>query len=531
MKRLLLVGLMGLLVLGILVIGHAQEKTLYWNLGTEPPTLDPALAHDTTSLLVIGQIFLGLTNYDSETGEIIPELATNWNVSNDGLKWTFQIRKGVTWTDGTPVTAHDVVYSMKRMLAPETAASPANLLWVVKGAKAYNTGEGSAKDVGIEAVDDYTVEFTLEHPVGFFPALATRVCVIVPKQSIEKYGNKWTEPGNIVTDGPYMLSEWKHDDHLILTKNPNYYDASNVKIDKIYCYMIVQASTAMAMYEAGKLDDTRLIPLEDMDRVKSDPVLSKEFHQAPAFCTYYYGFNVEKPPFDNILVRKAFASAIDRESLIKYVLKGGQSPAQTFITPGIPGYVDGIKEGIGYPYDPETARKYLAEAGYPDGKGFPAVTLMFNTSEHHRTVAQFVQKSLMDVLHVKVNLANQEWKVYLNTLQTDAPQIFRLGWCASYPDGYDYLKRNFYSTIPENNANYKNPVFDQLVDELERETDPAKRAEIFRAAEALLCDTDCAIVPIYYYTMNELTKPYVVRSFAPTINNVPHFKDWDILPH
>ena len=230
-------------------------------------------------------------------------------------------------------------------------------------------------------------------------------------------------------------------------------------------------------------------------------------------------------------MRKAFASAVDRESLIKYVLKGGQSPAQTFTTPGIPGYVDGVKEGIGYPYDPEAAKKYLAEAGYPDGKGFPEVTLMFNTSEHHRTVAQFVQKSLMDVLNVKVNLANQEWKVYLDTLQHDAPQIFRLGWCASYPDGYDYLKRNFYSTIPENDANYKNPAFDLLVDGLETETDPAKRAKIFRAAEALLCDTDCAIAPIYYYTMNELTKPYVVRSFAPTINNVPQFKNWDILPH
>ncbi len=531
MKKILLVSLVGLLVFGLLVAGSAQEKVLHWNLTTEPPTLDPALAHDTTSLLVIGQIFLGLTNYDSETGKIIPELATSWNVSDDGLTWTFHLRKGVVWTDGSPVTAHDVVWSMLRMLNPKTAAAPANLLWVVKGARAYNTGKGPAESVGIKALDDYTVQFVLEHPVSFFPALATRVCVAVPKQSIEKYGDKWTEPGNIVTDGPYMLSEWKHDDHLILVKNPTYYDAANVKIDKIYCYMIIEDTTAMAMYEAGKLDDIRTIPLQDMDRVKSDPVLSKELHQAPEFCTYYYGFNVEKPPFDNPLVRKAFASAIDRESLIKYILKGGESPAQTFISPGIPGYVDGVKEGIGYPYNPEAAKKYLAEAGYPDGKGFPAVTLMFNTSEHHRTVAQFVQKSWQDTLNVKVNLANQEWKVYLSTLQTNAPQIFRLGWCASYPDGYDYLARNFYSTVPENYSHYKNPQFDKLVDEVARETDPAKRAEIFRAAETLLDQTDCVIAPIYYYTMNELTKPYVVRSFAPTINNVPHFKDWDILPH
>ncbi|MBA7577760.1 Oligopeptide-binding protein OppA [subsurface metagenome] len=530
MKRNILILILALsLIMGFSLVTLTAPVTLRWNLDSEPPTLDPALAHDTTSLLVIGEIFLGLTNYDSEIGEIIPELAESWSVSDDGLKWTFQIRKGVVWTDGTPITAHDVVYSMLRMLAPETAASPANLLWVVKGAEPYNLGRGPVEDVGIKAVGDYTVEFTLEHPVGFFSALASRVCVTVPQQSIEEYGDKWIEPENIVTNGPYKVSEWKHEDYLVLEKNPNYYNASHVNIDKIYCSIIVEASTAMAEYEVGNLDCFRNIPLEDLDRIKDDPILSKELHVTARWGTYFYGFNNEKPPFDNLLVRKAFASAVDRESLIEFVLKGGQGVAQTFVSPGIPGYVDGVKEGVGYPYDPEVARKYLAEAGYPKGEGLPEVTLMFNTSESHRKIAQAVQQMWKEVLGVEVNITNQEWKVYLNTLQHDAPQIFRLGWMASYPDGYDYLKRNFYSTVPENNAGYKSLEFDSAVDELERETDPVKRMEAFRKAETLLCDTDCAIVPIYYYTMEELAKPYVVRNFIPTINDVPHFKDWKIV--
>jgi len=192
-----------------------------------------------------------------------------------------------------------------------------------------------------------------------------------------------------------------------LEKNFDYYDAPQVKIDKIYCSIIVEASTAMAMYEVGKLDCLRNIPLEDLDRIKKDPILSKELHVTKRWGTYFYGFNNEKPPFDNPLVRKAFASAIDRESLIEYVLKGGQSAAQTFISPGIPGYVDGVKEGVGYPYDPEMARKYLADAGYPGGKGLPEITLMFNTSEAHSKIAQAIQPMWKEVLGVEVNLTNQ----------------------------------------------------------------------------------------------------------------------------
>jgi oligopeptide transport system substrate-binding protein len=266
-----------------------------------------------------------------------------------------------------------------------------------------------------------------------------------------------------------------------------------------------------------------------MDRVKADPVLSKELTIAPYLCTYYYGFNNEKPPFDNPLVRKAFASAIDRQSLIDYVLKGEQKPAQTFTCPGIFGHVDGVAEGIGMPYDPEAARNYLAEAGYPNGEGFPEVTLMHNTSEGHAKIAQFIQQSFQDTLNVKVNVVNQEWKVYLATCREDAPQIYRMGWCADYPDANNWLNEVFNSKAGSNYANYNNPEYDAIVEQAARETDPAKRLELYKQAETLLCETDCAIAPIYYYTIVNLTKPYVVRTFAPLGGE--HWEQWDILPH
>jgi oligopeptide transport system substrate-binding protein len=345
---------------------------------------------------------------------------------------------------------------------------------------------------------------------------------------VEEYGDAWTEAENIVTNGPYELAEWVHEDHLVLVKSDTYYGAESVNIDQVYCYMIEEASTAMTMYETGELDSTSP-PLEDMDRVKADPVLSQELTIAPDLCTYYYGFNNEKFPFDNALVRKAFASAIDRQSLIDYVLKGEQKPAQTFTCPGIFGHVDGVAEGIGYPYNPEMAKAYLAAAGYPNGEGFPEVTLMYNTSEGHAKIAQFVAQSFMDTLNVKVNIVNQEWKVYLQTCREDAPQIYRMGWCADYPDANNWLNEVFHSESGSNYANYNNPVFDMLVEQAARASDPALREQLYKAAEMVFVDVDAGIAPIYFYTIVNLTKPYVVRTFAPLGGE--HWEQWDILPH
>jgi oligopeptide transport system substrate-binding protein len=270
-------------------------------------------------------------------------------------------------------------------------------------------------------------------------------------------------------------------------------------------------------------------PLEDMDRIKSDPVLSKELHQAPNLCTYRYGFNAKKAPLDNINVRKALASSVDRQALIDFVLKGNQKPAQTWSPPGIFGYVDGVALGIGYPYDPEAAKKYLSDAGYPGGVGLPEITLMVNTSQGHQKIAEFIGKGWQDTLGIKVNITNQEWGVYLNTCATDAPQVFRMGWCADYPDGNNWMNDVFHSGSGNNYEKYVNPTYDAIVEQAAVEVDPAKRLDLYKQAEIMICETDVAFIPIYFYTFNQLTKPYVVRTFAAIGGE--SWKNWDILPH
>jgi len=447
------------IVATIILSGCAQSGAkgpeLNWNLGTEPPTADPALASDTTSVQVDQALFLGLTDFDDNTLEVVPELATEWSVSSDGLVWTFKMRKDAEWVNYDPesgkttkvgkVTANDVVYGVKRTIDPATASDYAYVNYIIKNAEAVNTGELTDLDaIGVKAVDDYTVEFTLEQPAGYFPAIAGMwVNRPVPQATIEEYGDKWTEAGNIVTNGPYMLAEWAHESSMVFIKNPKYYDAKKVQIAKINCVMVVEASTAFAMYENGELDVSSP-GLDDMDRVKADPVLSKELYIAPDLCTYYYGYNVTKPPFDNVKVRQAFSYAFDRQKLIDTVTKGDQKPAKTFACPGIFGTPAEDPNFPGITFDPAKAKALLAEAGYPDGKGLPEVTLMHNTSEGHAKIAEFAQQSWKENLGVDVKLANQEWKVYLQTLTEDSPQIWRLGWCADYPDENNWTLEVFH---------------------------------------------------------------------------------------
>ena len=514
------------LVIGFCLIAFAAPITVNLNLGTEPPTIDPALAADLVSADVIEQLFLGLTDYDDRTMAVIPELATSWEVSKDGLVWTFHLRKDVKWSDGKPVTAHDVEYAVKRACNPATASDYAYVLYIIKGAKEVNTGK--IKDlnyIGVKAIDDYTIQFTLNHPAGYFAAIAGMwVARPVPRWAIEKYGDKWTEPENIVTNGPYLLTKWVHEDELILEKNPDYFDANNVQIEKVHCVMIVEESTAMVMYEDGKLDSVG-VPLDDIDRVKRNPVLTKELIIGPSLCTYYYGFNNTKPPFDNPLVRKAFSAAIDRQFLIDHVTKGYQTPATTFTCPGIFGHVLPSK-GVGIGYDPKAAKKYLADAGYPKGKGLPEVTLMFNTSEGHRKIAQAIQAMWKENLGVEVNLANQEWKVFLKTCKEDAPQIFRLGRCTDYPDANNWLYEVFHSTDGQNRIKWHNAKFDRVVEKAVRESNPTKRLELYKQAEQILCGEEAAIAPIYFCTRVVLVKSYLKRTFAPMGGE--HIKDWRI---
>ena len=546
-KRCSIVLLVLLTVTVLITSCQPTEKLateLNWNLETEPPTLDPALAEDSVSVDCDEQLFLGLTDFEDTTDSaVIPEIATDWSVSDDGLTWTFNMRKDIWWVHYDPetqktekkrlVNAHDVEYAVKRTLDPETASNYAYVCYIIKNGQAVNTGESTDLDsVGVKALDEYTVQFTLEQPAGYFPAIASMwVARPVPKEVIDEHGNQWTDPGTIWTNGPYCLDTWKHESRMVFVKNPFFYNADNVSIERINCVMVVEESTAFAMYENGELD-VQKPPLDDMDRIKADPVLSKELYIGPEACTYYYGFNTTKPPVDDPTVRRALSYALDRQKLVDTVLKGGQKPAWSFACTGIFGNVAESEDFPGISFDPTRAKELLAEAGYPNGEGFPAVTLMFNTSEAHQKIAEFIQACWKEHLGIDVKLANQEFRVYLDTLTEDAPLIYRAGWCTDYPDQNNWVLEVFHPTMGQNDPKWSGAAADEfarLTEQAAAESDPEKRKELYFQAEEILCVNEAVIIPIYYYTTVVCNKPYVERTYQLVAGE--HWDKWKIKAH
>jgi oligopeptide transport system substrate-binding protein len=542
-----------------------EPVTLNWNLGGEPPQVDPALSTDTTSVQVDEMLFLGLTDFDDVTGEVIPELATSWEANEDGSVWTFTMRDDVPWVkhnpatgetavvedeEGNPamVTAHDVEFAVKRTLNPETGSDYAYVLYIIEGALDYNSGEETDPEtVGVKALDDYTVEFTLRQPAGYFPGIASMwVARPVYEPALDPdLGARWIEPGFIVTNGPYVMEEWAHEDHMTFVKNPHFYDADTVQIERVYAVMVNASSTELAMYENNELDVADTPPLEEMDRLKEDPVLSQELHIDAALCTYYYGFTNNKPPFDDVLVRKAFSAAIDRVSLVENVTKGGQLPAHSFAPAGIFGNVADDPDIAPWALDPELgkemAQEWLAEAGYPGGEGFPAVTLMHNTSEGHRSIAEAIQAMWRETLGVEVEVTNQEWGVYLQTIKNDTPldqmpHVWRLGWCADYADQNNWVHEVFNSEEGANRlrrgcadatcTTIEPLEFDEITAEAGTLTDPAARAEMYREAERILVEEEAAYAPIYYYARNVLNKPWLTRTYQDLGGE--HWDKWTI---
>ena len=534
------------------VVADVEPVTLYWNWTAEPPSLDPSLATDNVSINAVGNTFMGLTRADPVSGEVLPHLATDWEVSEDGTFYTFNIRDDIPWVkydpasgewaqevdeEGNPrfVTAHDVVYGVKRTIDPATASDYAYVLYNIVNAQEVNGAEEGVTldDVGVEALDDTTVQFTLTSPAAYFPSIAGMwVANAQPQWAIEEWENKWTEAGLIVTNGPYGLEEWIHGGSLNLVKSPLWPDADTVQIERVEGVMITEASTAFAMYENNELD-TQGVPQTEIDRVKADPVLGPEFVNAPDPTTYYYGFTNNKPPFDDVRVRTAFVQAIDRQSLIDNVTKGGQLPATSFAPPGIFGAPE--PGTVGLPSDPAAAQAslqaYLDENGMTvDDFSALGITLMHNTSEGHANIAAAIQQMWKDTLGVDVKVENQEWKVYLDTIKNttpiaEMPHIWRLGWGADYADENNWVHEVFNAEAGANRLrrNCSDAVctdvsaseYDELTVAAAQETDPAKRIEMYAQAEEILAVEEAAYAPIYHYTVVNTVKPWLTRTFAP----------------
>jgi len=490
----------------------SQPLTLNINIEADPPTLDPALATDTTSLNVIEQLFIGLVDLDDDTAEIRPELATSWTVSTDGTIYTFNLRNDVYWTDGHRVTAGDVRYGILRTLNPAIHSSYAFPLFIIKNADGYHSGSiTDPNQVGVTALDDTHLRITLEYPASYaLSILSMWIARPMPQWVIDAWGNAWTNPAHIVTNGPYRLTEWVHNDHIILEKNPTYYDATNVQIERIKMWM-EDESTAWTMYLNGQLDTAIILTGH------ANEVFPQEVHIQPSACNYFYGFSISQPPFNNPLVRKAFAAATDREGLIQNITGGIQQPALTFTPPGVFGYINGYVEGVGIPYNPTQARQWLAQAGYPNGQGLPPITLWFNTSTGHQAIAEYLRNNWYTTLGVNVTLKSMDWKSYISEILKGQFQIWRLGWCQDYPDANNFLV----DAINNNRGafgGWNNPVYENLVTQAAREQNPDTRKALYKQAEEILVETDAVMLPLYYQTSILAVKPYLERTYGTSGN-------------
>ena len=495
------------------------------------PTIDPGLTLDEASIEVTEQLFLGLTDFDPETYEVLPELASHWDISEDGKTCRFYLRKDVTWTNGEPVTAHDMVWAVRRNIRPETNSPYAYMLYILKNSQAVNSGEiKDASAVGVSATDDFTVEFRLNHPAAYFPAMAgIWVFRPLPGKVIEKYGDQWTAPQNIQTNGSYMLSAWKKGNMMILRKNPDYYDADKVAIPEVHYYIVPESYAGLLMYENNDLDilggRCLRLPITEIPRIRSNPVTGQEYRNEPSFCTYAYGFNVKRPPVDDILVRKALCAAIDRRMLLEAIGEGDDEPATTYTRPPIFGAVSPA-EGVGIRFNPVQAKKWLAEAGYPGGEGFPDITLTYNVSETHRKFAQAVQTLLKHYLNINVITDGREWAAYVEAIsQPNTPHIFRMGWCADYPDANNFLNEVLHPFNSSNRIGWENLEFAELMDKAQQNTDPKQRKAFYRRAEQILTEEECAILPIYFETAQYLVNPRLKGWYHMAMGG-QHIRNW-----
>ncbi|MHB9153988.1 MAG: peptide ABC transporter substrate-binding protein [Spirochaetales bacterium] len=462
--------------------------------GAEPATLDPALMQDTASNNIYLALFEGLVQYDPKTSKGIPAMASSWSTSADGLTVTFKLRDA-KWSDGTPVTAQDFVYGWLRTLNPETASSYSYMLgMVVKGADAYNSGKGKAEDVAIKALDSKTFQVQLVGPAPYFVDMTAHSAFApAPKWAIEKYGDQWTKPGNLVSNGAFTLKEWKAQDYIYVVKNANYWDAKNVKLKDIKYIMSDNMPTNYKMYKAGAVDWMLGIDATMIDEIK----LRKDYQASAQFATYYINLNNQRKPFDDVRVRRAFAGAIDKQTLVDKVLKGGQIPTDAF-SPPMAGYIP--QKGVGF--NVAEAKKNLADAGYPNGAGFPTLTYVYNTNAGHKLIAEYVQQQLKANLNVDVVLQNMEFKTLIELRNKHDFTIARDGWVGDYLDPNTMLEL-FITGSGNNSGDHRNPAFDKLMDDAMKSSGDA-RMKMLMDAEKILMTQDQAIIPLYNYVNQDL---------------------------
>ncbi|MBM7665610.1 oligopeptide transport system substrate-binding protein [Solibacillus kalamii] len=494
------------------------EKELDLLITSEPPSLHPQLASDTTSGAILENTFEGLTTLVE--GEPVLAAAEDYKVSDDLLTYTFTLRDA-QWSNGEKVTAEDFEYAWKWALNPENASEYSTILYPIKGAEEYNNGKGNAEDVAIKAIDEKTLEVTLNAPTPYFLELtAFKTFYPIHKATAEADPKWYTEADTYVSNGAYNLSTWNHSGDIVLEKSDTYWDTENVDIDTVNIAMVESETTQMTMFDAGEIDflgaPYGTISLDAIDRLKSEDKLNVSDMSS----IYWYKFNTEDTVMQNENIRKALALAIDREGLISNVVKGEQEPALGIVPNSVEGFGD--DEGYFKDADFEEAKKYL-EAGLKElGLANPAdleVKVSYNTSEAHSAIAQFIQQGWSSNLGITVKLDNSEWQVYLDKIGNGDYQIGRLGWGADYNDAYTFLEMYNSAENGNNQTGWSNDEYTALLNESITETDPDKRTEKLLEAEAVIME-EMPVAPIYYNTNLNVVSDEVENMVPDALGNI-----------
>jgi oligopeptide transport system substrate-binding protein len=515
---------LALLAMAALAAGCSPQSTesagriLHLGIGTEVQDLDPQVVTGVPENKVINALFEGLVNEGPGATEVAPGVAERWTHSEDGLIWTFHLRADARWSNGDPVTAGDFVRSYQRLLTPSLAAEYAYKFYHVVGAEAYHRGElTDFSQVGFQAPDELTLRITLRHRTPFLlEALKHYAWFPVHLPTVEKFGglerkgSRWTRVGNLVGNGPFILREWRPNQKIVVTRSPTYWDHATVRLDGIHFYPIESIETEERMFRTGQLHKTNELPIAKIDTYRRQ--FPEAYREDPYQGVYFYRFNTTRPPLNDVRVRRALALAIDRELLTAQVARGGQTPAYNY-TPASPRFASGVR----LTGDIAEARRLLAAAGYPGGRGFPGIELLYNTSENHRAIAEAIQQMWRRHLGVEIGLRNKEWKVYLDAQDQLDFDIARAGWIADYPDPHTFLDM-WVTGGGNNDTGWSHPEYDRLLRAAMETRNDADRHAIYQQLEEILM-TELPVMPIYFYTRVYALSPRVRHWVANPLDN------------
>jgi oligopeptide transport system substrate-binding protein len=502
--------------------GPDGEKILHRGNGSEPQTLDPHKSSGVPESWIQFDLFEGLLAVDGRNGRV-PGAAESWTMNQDGSVYTFKLRPNGKWSDGTPVTAHDFVFAWRRICDPKTASNYAFNLWVIKNAQEASNGEKPVDQIGVKALDDLTLEVTLRGPTPYFTKMLIHHSYApISKANYEKFGENWVKPGNMVSNGAYMLAESVPQGYVKVVKNPHFYDAAQVKIPTVIFYPTENLETELRRYRSGELHLTYDVPVSQTKWVKEN--LPKEYRAEPYLGIYFYAANLTKEPWkSNKDLRLALNLGIDRTIIVEKITGRGELPSFAYVPVGAEGYTPQVPDyGSWTQEQRETkAKELLAKHGYGPGGKKLELEVLYNTNENHRKIAIAVSAMWQQKLGVKVTLNNQEWKVYLSTRDEKAfKDVIRQGWIADYNDPITFLDLLRSDVTQQNPSGYANPAYDALLNEANRQLDPAKRTDLLQQAERMMLD-DVALFPIYVYAKPQMVSTRVIGWEFDVLGNHP----------